>query len=1263
MNPMNPMNCPRVISLALTAAALLLGAASSSAVTLADQPVFASADVPGNLALTLSVEYPTAISVANLGNYADSSTYLGYFDPLKCYTYTLNTTAPASSYFQPAGLATGTNLHSCSGKWSGNFMNWATMQTIDPFRWALTGGYRSVDTTTQTILEKAWGSSQGSQSNFPLRGTGQATSTGHNLASSLISSVTPLSWTSFNTSIWTRGNTMVFSGTGSGYSSTSTSGTDWKSASTTNTASTTYRVYVRVLVCDPSSSSGGVESNCVLYPNGQYKPEGLMQSYANKIRYSAFSYLNGSGATNQGAVLRAPMGFIGPTYSTPLSSTVTTNSKAEWSSATGIMVTNPDSATAAATTSASGITIGNSGVVNYLNKFGTAASSYMTYDNVSELYYAAVRYFENLGNVSTWTSYITPATTSSSATRTTLLDGFPAVTTWTDPVLYACQKNFILGIGDTNTHYDYNVGGGTLSGTRTKPAAVSSDTLNQARTYTNNLLTLEGLSSKVDAWWNSSYATYYMAGLAYGAHTNDIRSDLTGTQTISTYWMDVMEYQTAADKNPYWLAAKYGGFSVPSGYDPSQTATALTRSWWNSSSETITMGTATEYRPDNYFLAGNASQMVTGLTKAFSAIATAVSAYTTSLSLSSAQVSDSGSTSYAAQYASKTWSGVLTASSVTIASDLTTSSTVMWTSTATLATQLAGTGWSTARRMATWDGSSGQPFRYASLTTSQKAALVTSYRGSDGSDYLNYLRGDQTQESGSTTSGSSQAYRARSVLLGDIVGSKVTPVAAPSQTYSDSINPGYAAFKTTWASRPTVVYVGANDGMLHAFNGTLSGTGAGTEIFAYVPSALFQGPSGTPNTSASDGLTALGNPNYSHRYYVDATPLAFDIDFNYAGGSLTTASASTSDWRTVLIGGLGKGGKSFYAIDVTNPAGMTSESVVAGKVLWEFTDPTMGYSFGEPTVVKTAKYGWVVVLTSGYNNSDGFGYVYLVNPKTGALLEKLRTGSAAAGLTHAAAYVRDFTDGTADAIYAGDLDGQVWRFDVTGTSAYTAPLLLANLTDAGGNAQPVTTQPLIEVQPSTKKRYVLLGTGKLLSSSDVGSTAAQDFYALIDGTNSAFNTASSLPSGVSFPLARSNLTALTDLTSAASFGSTSMGWYVDLGTDSSSGIAWRMITSATTTSGVVAFASTLTTSDACSPSGTSRVYAINFGTGQSALENSAAYIAESYAVTDLRFTSSTQGGTTLSVGGTTGAITNLKVALSPSQSLRLLNWREVPVVQ
>jgi hypothetical protein len=121
-----------------------------AATPLADQPVFTNSQVPGNLALALSVEYPTAVSVAHIAGYASSNTYLGYFDPNKCYLYHFSV-VESDRHFYPAGAATG---RECTGtdnsKWSGNFLNWATMQTADPFRWALTGGYRARDTTTET---------------------------------------------------------------------------------------------------------------------------------------------------------------------------------------------------------------------------------------------------------------------------------------------------------------------------------------------------------------------------------------------------------------------------------------------------------------------------------------------------------------------------------------------------------------------------------------------------------------------------------------------------------------------------------------------------------------------------------------------------------------------------------------------------------------------------------------------------------------------------------------------------------------------------------------------------------------------------------------------------------------------------------------------------------------------------------------------------------------------------------------------------------
>ncbi|WP_128083111.1 hypothetical protein [Collimonas arenae] len=160
----------------------LLSFSSYADVTLFDQPIFTSTVVPGNLMLPLSVEYPTALSQAypyTSNPYTPTTTYLGYFDGGKCYTYVANTTTPASSYFQPYGNATS---HACTSTstnplWSGNWLNWAAMQTIDSFRWALTGGYRSVDTATSTILEKAYASGQGGNGETPNKTIPSSTGT------------------------------------------------------------------------------------------------------------------------------------------------------------------------------------------------------------------------------------------------------------------------------------------------------------------------------------------------------------------------------------------------------------------------------------------------------------------------------------------------------------------------------------------------------------------------------------------------------------------------------------------------------------------------------------------------------------------------------------------------------------------------------------------------------------------------------------------------------------------------------------------------------------------------------------------------------------------------------------------------------------------------------------------------------------------------------------------------------------------------------
>jgi type IV pilus assembly protein PilY1 len=330
-------------------------------------------------------------------------------------------------------------------------------------------------------------------------------------------------------------------------------------------------------------------------------------------------------------------------------------------------------------------------------------------------------------------------------------------------------------------------------------------------------------------------------------------------------------------------------------------------------------------------------------------------------------------------------------------------------------------------------------------------------------------------------------------------------------------------------------------------------------------------------------------------------------------------------------------------------------------VLWEFTDPTLGYSFGTPVAVKTVQYGWVVVLTSGYDNADGYGYIYLVNPANGALLQKIKTPIPSSGLAQASAYVQDYTNYTADSVYVGDLNGHVWRFDLTeATGNYPAPTQIASLTDASGNAQPVTSAPLIEIHPTTRKRYVMLGTGRLLSSGDIGSTHTQTFYAIIDGTAGAFST-------ISTPITRTNLVGVADITVGVTVPAGYQGWYYDLPS------GYRVLSIPVAYDGVVAFSALVPTTDPCSPQGSSNVYAVNYATGQSVINSTetgspSPYMSFSSAVTNLRIvdinaTSSSNGTATLLVGNANGSLSTPPANLTGTVATRILNWRQIPTAQ
>ncbi len=1268
---------PRRMMFMLAVTAML---PSHAATPLADQPVFSSTGVPGNLALPLSVEYPTAVSVAHPDSTYSTSTatpYLGYFDPNKCYKYVAKPTDTTRSYFKPVGEASN---RTCAGQWSGNFLNWATMQTIDPFRWALTGGHRVVDLEDLTILEKANASGQGGTNNFPDRSLSD---------SALVKGASPWGTNGLRMRIQGLGTKMRFSASGD----PNNAAVPWNGEDITgDNKEKVYEVDVRVKVCD---TSVGVEDNCKRYPSGYWKPEGLIQKYSDRIRLSAFGYLNDSRQSRNGVVirdggvLRARQKFVGPEIVVP-GQPNQPNAFSEWDARTGVFTVNPDSSDAADTAAdvskgGFGVPVANSGVINYLNKFGVSGS-YKMYDPVGELYYAALRYFKHLGNVP---SYSSPGKADES-TRNQWVDGFPVITNWDDPIQYTCQRNFILGIGDVNTHADKNVPGSTGTASEpTKPDEVTNDETVDSVKATNKVGELEGLGGSLATAvpYNGCCTnnSALMAGLAYDANTSDIRPDLPNPksmprgQSVKTYWLDVLEYQEYKPNNQFYLAAKYGGFRVPDGYnayDGSRKEWTENESWWRNNTDTV----GGQPRPDNYFTAARPDQVVSGLTRAFADIASQLKAFTTSFATPLPQVSEAGNASYSAKFSGEHWTGDVAAS--TMGFDEKTGKPALiakWSLTDKLNSQLAGAGWSSdtsitnGRRVVTWNTETqgAVPFRHASISASQRAALDSPYRdGDDSSDLLNYLRGDRSNERLPDTSG--RPYRYRPELLGDIVGSKITAEGPPSLVLSDAANPGYSKFKEAWKDRPTVVYFGGNDGMLHAVNGSMADNdaAAGREIFAYVPGDLYQGPNNTPGV---DGLAGLGNPQFSHHYYVDATPTIYDIDFDKTPGA--NRNTGKPDWRSVLIGGLGKGGRSYYAIDVTDPASMTSESAVANRVLWEFTDEDMGYTFGDPSVVKTRKYGWVVILPSGYNNRTGMGYLFIVDPATGQLLEKVSTGEGSttqdAGLAHANTYVLDRTDGTADALYAGDLRGNLWRWNLTAEKgAYPAPEKLAQLTDKDkeGSPQPITTRPMIEVSPSKLTRHVLVGTGRLLHTSDIKSSQVQAFYSVMDGNETTFNKASDLPKGVSFPLQRSNLVRVEDLIKGMTdVAASSMGWYVELGTqvvESEGGakntIGWRVIGSAKNFYGLVAFASVLPNGSACEPNGSSHIYGIDFATGTTVLE-AGAYESVSGIVTDLRFYS-VDGKPRLVAGSDLGEVSVVPFKWRPELGMRRLNWRELPVV-
>jgi len=569
------------------------------------------------------------------------------------------------------------------------------------------------------------------------------------------------------------------------------------------------------------------------------------------------------------------------------------------------------------------------------------------------------------------------------------------------------------------------------------------------------------------------------------------------------------------------------------------------------------------------------------------------------VAVANAHVTSLDNASYASSYNSGTWAGDLESYPIDVVTGVP-GTTSLWTA-GSAATQLDLRAPSSRHVVSSTDaaGSIGgvqfQPITAASATklSAAQQALLNTPSTTDGASVLAYLRGDRSGETAGT-------YRARAHLLGDMINGEPVLVGAPSARYAD---PGYGSFKASKIGRTRMLYQGANDGLLHAF---VASTGA--ESWAFAPNLVL---ANLNNLSRKTGFT--------HQFSVDGTPVSGDVDFKQVDG----ATGSGTDWRTILIGGLGKGGRGYYALDITTPTA-SDEADAVSKVLWEFpnsvTDASeraaaklnMGYSYGKPILVKTRAKGWVVLVTSGYNNGtnsgdsggDGVGHLYVLNPKTGDLIKDIATTGCAStpssdpcGLAQISAYVESDIDNTAEYVYGGDLKGNVWRIDLTASSfnAWTATKF-ATLKDAGDVAQPVTTAP--ELTSIAGTRMVFVGTGLYLGNTDIpGSAGANPSSSQTQSMYGLRDSLAALPNPLRSSLQQQTLTLDVSGTTRTSSNNavnytTKQGWYMDLPSTGE-----RINTDPALALGALTFTTNIPNSTVCQPGGGSWEYFINVKTG------------------------------------------------------------------
>jgi type IV pilus assembly protein PilY1 len=690
-------------------------------------------------------------------------------------------------------------------------------------------------------------------------------------------------------------------------------------------------------------------------------------------------------------------------------------------------------------------------------------------------------------------------------------------------------------------------------------------------------------------------------------NTASVALPLTNTRTF------VPGTTTAAQfvpNDPLWYAAKWGGFT-----DRNNNNLPDLVPEWDSNTDGV---------PDTYFLVQNPLKLKEALKRAFDNIiersgsAGNVTSNSTSISTES-QVFQSIFNTF-------TWSGNLLAYPVSSGG---VGITPNW-----RASQMIPIA--ADRKIFTRSNSTAVEFLWANLSTTDQTALVSQ-------NVVNYLRGDAANELRNTGG----TLRNRTItVLGDIVHS----------------SPYFVKDNNT-------VFVGSNDGMLHAFSAV-----NGAEKFAYIPS---QALSRLKNLSQID----YGSTTNPHQYFVD--------------GDIAVTSLVQTPSHNYLVSTLGQGGKGLFALDVTDPT-----TFGTSKVMWEYfsaTDTDLGYMLGRPTIAKMNDGSMYVIVGNGYNSTSGKAVLYLFNLTTGVSTKIDTLVASDNGLASPGVFDSD-NDGDVDFIYAGDLKGNVWKFNVSQNNTNqwdvdfksgTTPQPFFIAKDRLGVAQPITAQITISKNFVTTdinvgKRFIIFGTGSYFRTGDPNDLQIQTWYGLIDegsqitsirdGTTQEFNNLKKRTVEEEGTLTDRPVRAFS--VAVANDMSGKNGWYFDLTKENGTAEGERIVTS----SKVYSFAeptllasSIIPVVDPCVPGGKGFVNAINPFTGArlglgffdvngngnftddtintvlvSSIDLSVGMPSEPVVV-----------GDRLVVGGSSGDIKDIKINLGIVPNKGRISWREI----